>query len=635
MPTAAAALRDAHGWGIRLTFRDHVMAELGAGDAAPVTAGERKDCDLVIPGVGERVTLTQGATLTVPAGLVGEVHVGERVLPAEVAAPLTLAPGDRATLRIAAYPEVTLELRRVEREQLPWTARFHGRDLLRQLITGSALVAMVALLWRVERVENVLKLRGDPLAEAEDSPLLRVMFAPTAEPLEVTRARELFAASLTPSPPPPAPPEEGVAAFNSAPTPIPLAAVSEVKVEEPIGELVESVDDPPPEARVRSKKVRRSKRVPEPEESALFAVLDSSDTGMLSLLASRDAPDDAIAGLIGVGGGGVAEGVLGGVEGGVLGGVEGGVVGGVLGSTASVGAIGTLGTGSTEHVVKDMVEGAQPAPAGIHSHTEHGAQAPRGELDGLAAAVSAASCPNPEVVRKRQIDVVFAVDVSTTMNFMLGKIGSEIAAVDAEVRAQGLDARYGLVVFVDDVLVTGGGQAFADIAALQQELAVWQKFTSSNRQIGSAASNLDWPENTLDALHAAAADFAWRPAATTLRAIVHATDDDFGEAPAVQSGQRVRHGYGETVAALRAAEVRVFSFAAKVGGSCECLDVKAGLMAPYRGQQAIPAATGGAVFDIDEVAAGTLNFGAAVSGALQTAVCTHYPLSPFAAPKTK
>ena len=233
-------------------------------------------------------------------------------------------------------------------------------------------------------------------------------------------------------------------------------------------------------------------------------------------------------------------------------------------------------------------------------------------------------------MRKQQIDVVFAVDVSTTMNFMLAKIGREIAAVDAEVRLHNLDARYGLVVFVDDVMVTNGGQPFADLAGLQQELTRWQRFTAGNREIGTADANLDWPENTLDALHAAATRFAWRDPATTLRAVVHATDDDFGEAPAVQSGQRVQHGYGETVAALRAAEVRVFSFAAKVGGQCECLDVRAGLFAPYRGQQAIPAATGGAVFDIDEVASGALNFGAAVSGALNSAVCTHYPLSPFA-----
>jgi hypothetical protein len=101
----------------------------------------------------------------------------------------------------------------------------------------------------------------------------------------------------------------------------------------------------------------------------------------------------------------------------------------------------------------------------------------------------------------------------------------------------------------------------------------------------------------------------------------------------VQSGQAIKHTYRQTVDALRAVEVRVFSFAARVGGQCECLDVRAGLYTDYRGQKAIPAATGGAVFDIDEVAAGRLNFGQALSGALQTAICTHYPLAPFGARK--
>jgi hypothetical protein len=201
--------------------------------------------------------------------------------------------------------------------------------------------------------------------------------------------------------------------------------------------------------------------------------------------------------------------------------------------------------------------------------------------------------------------------------------------VDAEARAQGLDARYGLVVFVDDVELGNAGQPYADLAALQRDLSRWRLFTASNRQIGSEASNLDWPENTLDALHAAATGFAWRPADTTLRMVVHATDDDFGEAPAIQSGQAIQHSYLETVTALRKAEVRMFSFAAKVGGQCECLDVRPGLFTRFRGRASLPDATGGASFDIDEVASGKLSFVAAVAGALKSGVCTRYPLSPF------
>ncbi|MCY0986269.1 VWA domain-containing protein [Nannocystis sp. ILAH1] len=657
MPKASAAPGEPCGWGIRLFFQGRTVAQIAADDADPVALGERKDCDLVLPGVGEHALLTDGATLVVPAGLVGEVHVGERTQPAE--GRVTLSPGDRASLRVVAHPDITLEVQRVTREHLPWSARFHARDLARQLVTGAALVAMVALLWRIEKVENVLKLRGEPTAE-DDSPLMRVIYAPTAEPIEVIRARELYAAHLPPPPPPPAPApvEPGLDLATSGPMAIPLAQGGVLAAEPVTPDLAEEA---PVEAPRPGKKSRRSKRRPDAFDGAeleMVAVL-SHETSVLSALVAED--DSAYGGLLGLrgeGGGGFGEGVAvgigevhgvaggvvdvieGGVEGGVPGGVvgvEGGVVGGVEGGVVNGVAGGVVLHGSMPeapgpegHVPPNMPP-REVLTVGPNSHASGGATATRGERDGLAAAVAQASCADPAVVRKQQIDVVFAVDVSTTMNFMLGKIGREIAAVDATVRAHNLDARYGLVVFVDDVMVTNGGQAFADLAALQQELAKWQQFTAGNREIVAGEANLDWPENTLDALHAAATQFAWRDRATTLRAVVHATDDDFGEAPAMQSGQRVQHGYRDTVAALRAAEVRVFSFAAKVGGQCECLDVRAGLFAPYRGQQAIPAATGGAVFDIDEVASGALGFGAAVSGALQSAVCTHYPLAPFPA----
>jgi hypothetical protein len=270
----------------------------------------------------------------------------------------------------------------------------------------------------------------------------------------------------------------------------------------------------------------------------------------------------------------------------------------------------------------------QPSESPAELRLPEGGTPQRGAADGLAAAASTDRCDDPTLVRKSQLDVVFVVDVSTTMTFMLDRIEKQIAQVDAEARVQGLDPRYGLVVFVDDVLVANGGQPYADIAALQADLATWQAFTAGNRQINSADLNLDWPENTLDAVHAAATRFAWRPVDTTLRMVVHATDDDFREAPTVQSGQTVQHTYRDTAAALRAAEVRMFSFAARIGGQCECLDVRPGLFTKYRGQPSLPDATGGAVFDIDAVAAGKLGFSAAVAGAIRSGVCTRYPLAP-------
>lgn len=609
MPTARAARANTHGWAIRLDFLGHTVVQTGRRDPAPLSAGEQPGCDLVLPGLGGRILLTDGPNLLLPPGLEGEVRVAGEVLPAaelRAAGPIRLAPGDGADLRLAEFPQIALSIRRVTLERLPWRARVHLRDLARQLVTGAGLVALLAMLWRVEHVDNVLDVKGDPNA-LEDTPLHRVMFfTPVEEPIEVIRARELFAVPLTPPPPPPPsePDEPGPDIVSSAPAPLAVLAAGPEAVPEPTEALVEAPVELKP---LRSKKERRGRRAAG-ELSQVLAVLESDDVPFADVLVGDVVEGGVVGGIVG--------GVEGGYEGGVLGGVEGGVVGGVLGGVPGGGGVG------------EVVATSIPHAPGVQSHDEAGAEATRGVVGGLVAVGAAASCDDPTVTRKQQIDIVFAVDVSTTMNFMLGKIEKEIAAVDAEVRAQGLDARYGLVVFVDDVQVANGGQAYADLAALQRDLSTWQTFTASNRQIGSAAANLDWPENTLDALHAAADTFAWRPAATTLRAIVHATDDDFGEAPAVQSGQAIQHGYRQTVDALRAAEIRVFSFAARVGGECECLDVRPGLMAPYRGQKAIPAATGGAVFDIDEVAAGRLGFGQALSGALRTAICTHYPLAP-------
>jgi len=353
----------------------------------------------------------------------------------------------------------------------------------------------------------------------------------------------------------------------------------------------------------------------------------------------------------------------------VLSSVDGGVVGGVVGGTVNAGvlaelraegpplamlgriedaghddglaAVGTIDTASGPEVV-EVVEGAigvgsiavpEPTPSpipggGVNSHEQAGAEVVHGVATGLAAVAPAARCDDPSLTPRSQLDIVFVVDVSTTMAFMLDRIEQQLASVDAEARAQGLDARYGLVVFVDDVLLANNGQPYADLTALRGELAGWQRFTASNRQIGSETLNLDWPENTLDAVHAAATGFAWRPVDTTLRMIVHATDDDFGEAPAIQSGQAVQHSYTQTVTALHAAQVRLLSFAAKVGGQCECLDVRPGLFTRFHGRPSLPGATGGAVFDIDEVASGKLGFVAAVAGAIKSGVCSSYPPVP-------
>lgn len=608
----APGTRKTHGWGISLRYQGRTLQDLRVGDARPLRAGEAPGCDLVVPGLGEAAVLAEGAVLARVAGLAGEVRRGEQVVPYGEWQGLPLAPGDRATLTLDAHPEITLELRREQFERLPLGTLIHVRELTRQLALGAGLLAGLVLLIRNETPVNVLDVKGDP--EAPDSELVRAMFLAAAEAPHSERLIELpWVLAAPAAPPAPAEPEPVV-------EPMPVVKVAEVAVPVPVAEVDAQPTRPRRRARAR-------------EANQLLAALGEGDE---------------------------FDSLIGGVEGGVVGGVFG--VGNVLAELHEEGrplAIGGGGTAegialkdTTGPEVVDLVDIGAPVQIGIgspgvgggtsvepvppalpeggaNSHAQVGVEVVHGVAGGLAAVAPASRCEDPSLTPPSQLDIVFVVDVSTTMGFMLDRIELQLAQVDAEARAQGLDARYGLVVFVDDVQLGNNGQPYADLAALQRDLAGWQRFTASNRQIGSEAANLDWPENTLDALHAAATGFAWRPADTTLRMVVHATDDDFGEAPAIQSGQAVQHSYMQTVGALREAQVRLFSFAAKIGGQCECLDVRPGLFTRFHGRASLPDATGGAAFDIDEVASGKLSFVAAVAGAIKSGVCSSYPLSPF------
>ncbi len=231
----------------------------------------------------------------------------------------------------------------------------------------------------------------------------------------------------------------------------------------------------------------------------------------------------------------------------------------------------------------------------------------------------------PEVC-EQDVDVVFVMDVSTTMGTFLGTLADEMLVVDQALAALNLpsEPHYGLVVFVDDFALLSAGQPYADATALQADFQEWSAFTSSNSQVSGAGSNSTWPENSLDALHVAATGFAWRPAETTLRIVIHTTDDTFSEAPAVVDGVAVQHDYPQTVQALQDQQIRVFSFTADIGGSCNCEDVSGGWSAPYGGQTALPEATDGTRFDIDEVLAGTLSLSEAINTSIEGAVCDPY-----------
>jgi hypothetical protein len=228
---------------------------------------------------------------------------------------------------------------------------------------------------------------------------------------------------------------------------------------------------------------------------------------------------------------------------------------------------------------------------------------------------------------EENVDIVFVMDVSTSMDAFLNKLAQEILVVDQALQAFDLPAapHYGLVVFVDDYALLMGGAPYPDVQALQADFMQWSAFTSSNQQVGGGNYNSTWPENSLDALYAAATGFAWRPADSTSRIIIHTTDDTFWDGPMTANGVQIERGYAETVDALQQAQVRVFSFTATLGGQCKCQDVTAGWSAPYMGMDAIPEATDGAVFPIEQVLTGQISLSAGINDAVEEKMCVPYP----------
>ena len=224
------------------------------------------------------------------------------------------------------------------------------------------------------------------------------------------------------------------------------------------------------------------------------------------------------------------------------------------------------------------------------------------------------------------VDIVFVMDVSTTMASFINILSDEIFVVDAALQALELDQppHYGLAVFVDDALLVNGGVPYLDALDLQADFDMWAAFTASNQQVGGGNSNTTWTENSLDGLYLAAHDFQWRPAESTIRIVIHTTDDTFWDGPTVGNGVNILHGYGDTVQALQDEEVRVYAFTDDIGGSCSCLDVTPGWSSPYMGMLPIPEATDGSVYDIGQVLAGMVSLSDAINGSVEESYCDPY-----------
>jgi hypothetical protein len=233
----------------------------------------------------------------------------------------------------------------------------------------------------------------------------------------------------------------------------------------------------------------------------------------------------------------------------------------------------------------------------------------------------------------QDIDIVFVLDVSTSMSWVLEQLASEVGAVWEYAVALSahpdFDPAFGLVVFVDDVLVTNGGEPYASVEALQGEFNSWRAFCSSNAQPGgSSCTNMDCPENTLDALADAAEMYAWRPGA--LHVAIHVTDDTFKEAPDMLCSTfspsiPVRHTYPETLDLLVTNEIRVGVFAMRVGSYCTTPpDKEPGFFEPWEGYPPIPEATGSRVWELSAVQSGEISLTEAISGFVLEEWCTDF-----------
>ncbi|MDJ0850054.1 MAG: hypothetical protein QNK04_16915 [Myxococcota bacterium] len=195
------------------------------------------------------------------------------------------------------------------------------------------------------------------------------------------------------------------------------------------------------------------------------------------------------------------------------------------------------------------------------------------------------------------LDLVFVLDVSTTMDEM-ASLRSAIARVFDFAETNDLDVRFGLVTFVNDVVVHDDGE-FLDRETFFREFDGqlvpdrWVPDAQKSRQL----MNFDFEENQLGALHRAATDFSFRPGAR--RYFLLMTDATFGEPPTTFSdGTSALHSYEDVEAALAENDVRLFSVHASPSGR--------GLSANHEGRPSLVTQTRGTWFELSRVSSGEL-----------------------------
>ncbi len=230
----------------------------------------------------------------------------------------------------------------------------------------------------------------------------------------------------------------------------------------------------------------------------------------------------------------------------------------------------------------------------------------------------AISCSEP-------IDVVFVIDVSTSMAGELAAIREGIGRVHAAATSLTPDTQFGLVVFVDDAFTVNDCRPFESLEAMRAEFDSWRAFCASDRNPGSSGNlNYDCPENSLDAMYLAATRCPWRAGSTHV--LIHVTDDTFRESPAVFERSRLpaTTTYSQVASILVANKIRVGAFNFSGAGNCPTTRTSAGqgFFESYNSMPALPVQTHGRAWDLREVRAGRLNMAAAISDLVAAVHCT-------------
>lgn len=255
------------------------------------------------------------------------------------------------------------------------------------------------------------------------------------------------------------------------------------------------------------------------------------------------------------------------------------------------------------------------------------------------------------------IDIVFVLDVSSSMNFVLEALERDVSRVVDAATALAPNPHFGFVGYADNhaFAPVDGAMVHTDASTLQTAFRDFLRtYTMNNRNPGDGPSgpttqNPICEENSLDALYAAAKEFPWRASAT--RVIIIATDDTFIERPDnygdrdhdgdTTSTEYPREGdypalrtMAETIAEIRAARARVFSFTrlsppgplefvgrCGTGRRLAWSQVPDGWSRPYAGATPIPEATDGRNFDLVAVRQGSLSLADTISEVVVESYC--------------